>query len=319
MTGGPAVLLALGLAAGAAVLRPPAQGGGAPSVAMGVLVRPAAVTVGEPFTVTLRVRAPLGADIRLPVGPDSGQPVEAVDPRAVRATAAPPGTVERTAAYRLVAWDTGVQSSHLGDVVVTLDGRALRYPVSGDTVRVRSVLPADTALRTPRAARDVVLATRPWWLWALVGAAGAAVLWLIGWWWRRRRQRRLQPAPVDALVAARREFAHIEALDLLAAGEPGRHVALSVGVLRDYLAARIPAAGRSLTDPELLVALGDETAVPADRLAPLLAESDLIKFARRAVPNDRAAALGADARALVESIERRLAEQATAHAGERAA
>ena len=302
----------------AASAAPPAAGQGAPSgavagVSMGVLVRPATVTVGQPFSVIVRVRAPLGADIGFPVGPDSGLSVEAVDPRAVRA-ASDTGAVDRTATYRLVAWDTGGQSARLGEVVVTSNGQAVRYRIAGDTVRVNSVLPADTARRKPKPARDVMLAVRPWWQWALLGAAVAALLWAVTWWWRRRASRRGLAAPLAPIEAAHRAFARIDALDLLAAGERGRYVALNVDVLREYLAGRVHGAERSHTSTELLAALRDVSAVPAERLAPLLAEMDLVKFARRPVSLERAGEIARESRSLVDDVERTLAEQEAAAA-----
>jgi hypothetical protein len=279
---------------------------------MGVLVRPATVTVGEPFTVTVRVRAPLGADIGFPTGPDSGQSVEAVDPRAVRASP-DSGAVERTASYRLVAWDTGAQSARLGEVVVTLGAQATRYRIGRDTVHVNSVLPADTARRKPKAARDVVAATRPWWEWAVLAAAVAIALGALIWWWRRHR-RFAATVPVPAVVAAHRAFERIDALDLLAAGERGRYVALNVDVLREYLAARIPGIARSQTSEEMRSAVEHVATVPTDRLGPLLAELDLVKFARRPVTAERAGEIAAECRALVEDIERAVVEEAAAAA-----
>ena len=296
---------------------PAAQGGAMSRVELGIAVRPAVVTVGEPFIVTLRVRAPLGADIGMPVGPDSGLSVEAVDPRR-ETTASDTGFVERTAVYRLVAWDTGGQAARLGDVVITMNGRALRYAVAGDTVRVRSVLPADSSRRVPKAERDVLVAGLPWWVWALAALALALLTALVIWWWRRRRHARAGPtlAPIEV---ARRAFARLDALALAEAGERGRFVTLNEDVARDYLAARIPPALRSLTSTELLGAAHDVTAVPLDRLASLFAETDLIKFARRPVARDRAAELVAETRAIVEDVERTLVEQAAAEQAEKAA
>jgi hypothetical protein len=296
---------------------PAAQGGAMSRVELGIAVRPAVVTVGEPFIVTLRVRAPLGADIGMPVGPDSGLSVEAVDPRR-ETTASDTGFVERTAVYRLVAWDTGGQAARLGDVVFTLNGRALRYAVAGDSVRVGSVLPADSSRRVPKAERDVLVAGLPWWVWALAALALALLTALVIWWWRRRRHARAGPtlAPIEV---ARRAFARLDALALAEAGERGRFVTLNEDVARDYLAARIPPALRSLTSTELLGAAHDVTAVPLDRLASLFAETDLIKFARRPVARDRAAELVAETRAIVEDVERTLVEQAAAEQAEKAA
>jgi len=306
-----AVLLALLVLPQAALPAAAGQGGAVSRVEMGLAVRPEVVTVGEPFVITLRVRAPLGADIGMPVGPDSGLSVEAVDPRQ-ETTATDTGFVERTATYRMVAWDTGGQSARLGDVVITMNGRALRYAVAGDTVHVSSVLPADSSRRVPKPERDVLVAGLPWWVWALAALAAALLAALVIWWWRRRRHR-AHPGPERTPIQiARRAFARLDALALAEAGERGRFVTLNEDVARDYLAARIPAALRSFTSTELLGAVHDVTAIPLDRLASLFAETDLIKFARRPVTRDRANELVAETRAIVEQVERSLVEQAAA-------
>lgn len=297
------------------------QGGLAPQalpVQVGVRVRPDTVTVGEPFAIAIRVRAPRGASIAFPAGPDSGLSVEAVDPRSV-STAADTTAVDQTAIYRLAAWDTGAQAARLGGVVVTLSGSDRRIAIGGDQVYVRSVLPRDTALQVPKPARDIVPSRWPWWIWLLAGAALALALGLLFWWWRRRRRRR--PAPVaDAYEAARREFARIDALRLSEAGEAGRYVALNVEVVRDYLAERAPAAARALTSTELLHALHASALIPVAHLAPVLTEADLIKFARQPVTAARAAQLVTAARGVVEDTERALrAERERAAAAARAA
>ncbi|HWC44670.1 MAG TPA: hypothetical protein VG868_01035, partial [Casimicrobiaceae bacterium] len=63
-----AALVAMLIVPQAALAAHAPQGGAVSRVEMGLSVRPAVVTVGEPFVVTLRVRAPLGADIGMPVG-----------------------------------------------------------------------------------------------------------------------------------------------------------------------------------------------------------------------------------------------------------
>ena len=272
-------------------------------VQLGVLVRPDTVTVGEHFQVLVRVRAPRGSQLSFPPGPDSGLAVEAVDPRSVRVS--PDSSfAEETAVYTLVAWDTGWQASRLGNLVVTTDGVDRRVAITGDSVRVRSVLPADSALRVPKPARDILVAGRPWWHWLLAALAALALLALVIWWWRRRRPRTPESAGANAYETAVREFERIASLGLLDAGEPGRYVALNTDAARDYLAARLgDDAHRSLTSSELLASISGRAEVDVRRLAPLLAESDLIKFARRPVTQPRARELGDEARGVVDDVE----------------
>jgi hypothetical protein len=121
------------------------------------------------------------------------------------------------------------------------------------------------------------------------------------WWWWRRRRRPKMVLEQDAYERAVAEFARIDALGLVEAGERGRYVALSIEVLRDYLAARYSQAALSLTSTELTRSVRELPNVPGDRLTRLLTEADLIKFARRPVSGDRAREIGRDARAIVDA------------------
>lgn len=266
-----------------------------PRVQAGVRIQPDTVTVGDPFLVVVRIRAPRGAVIEFPQTPDSGSAVEAIDP--VQVSPADDTTaVEQTAVYRVAAWDVGPLRIPFADVLVRSDRSTQRVSIGGAEVFVSSVLPADSALWTPKPVRDVFSFGPPWWLWALLALAVAAIAFLIWWLWHRRRRR--PPVPVDAFVIAERGFERVEALGLVAAGERARHVALMVEVLRDYLAALSPEAATSRTSFELLSALRGTKIVPLTRLAALLSEVDLVKFAARHVAADRALELGAEARRL---------------------
>jgi hypothetical protein len=271
-----------------------------PAVQMGITVAPDTVTVGDHFTVQVRVRAPIGSTIEFPAGPDSGAAVEATDPRVIR-RGADSTAAELTAIYRLAAWDTGLVRLALGDARVA--GREERIvPLGGARVYVRSVLPADTAKQVPKPPRGILEAPRPWWHWLLLALVAAILLLLLGWWlWRRRRRGRGEPA-ADPLETAERELARIEGMGLLEAGERGRFVALVIEVLRGYLAARIPEAPASLTSSEVVRALRARAGLPAARVGALLYEADLIKFARRPVTAERAREIAAAARALVRDV-----------------
>lgn len=272
-------------------------GNGIP-VQAGVDVNRDTVRVGDPFIVQVGIRAPRGATIEFPPGPDSSNAVQALDPTREEDRPDSSGSVQRWAYYRVAAWDVGEQPIVLGDVVVRLGGEVRLVPLRGHSVFVASVLPADSALRVPKPARPIFSFALPlWWIWAL--AALALVLLLLFCWWWRRRRRNAPAMTIDPFAHAEREFARIERLGLVEAGERGRYVALTVEVLRDYLAARYDVAPLSLTSTELLAALRGRPALPFDRLNRLLGEADLIKFAKRPVTADRARELGRDARAIV--------------------
>lgn len=271
----------------------------APAVRAGTSVQPDTVTVGDPFLVTVRIAAPLGARITFPEVPDSGASVEALDPRQVR-TVPDSLAVQQVATYRFAAWDTGDQPIPLGDALVELGGAQRRVALGALSVHVRSVLPADSAQRVPKPARDIFVFGPPWWIWVVAALIAAALLGLVWWWWRRRQRR--EPRRVDPFEQATAAFDRVEALGLVSAGERGRHVALMVDVLRSYLAAILPEALESRTSTELLVALGARATVPTTRLATVLGEADLIKFARRSVTADRARALGEEARAIAMAV-----------------
>ena len=277
-----------------------AQGRGQPSfqVKAGVTIAPDSVRIGDPFRVTVGVRAPAGAAIEFPRALDTTAAVQSLDPVAVR-TSADTTVMEQYADYRVAAWDIGKQPIRLEDVLVRYEGQVRRITITGESVFVRSVLPADSTKRVPKPPRALIeLSVFPWWLWLLVAAAIIATILLI-WWWLHRRKKPPPPVIIDPYVRAEAEFQRIEALGLLDAGERGRYVTLMIEVLRDYLAARYAEAMLSLTSSELQRTLYDVPHVPQDRLTRLLTEADLIKFARRAVSGDRARELGREARAIV--------------------
>ncbi|MFN2397270.1 MAG: hypothetical protein ABR543_01295 [Gemmatimonadaceae bacterium] len=274
-------------------------------VSLGISVRPETVTVGDHFVLTVRVRAPRGATLAFPVGPDTGGSIESVSSRGVAsATPADSSFIEETASYRLVAWDTGQLAAGIGPVVVSTRAMRRTIPLNQLGVFVRSVLPRDTTLHIPKPARDIVVAVRPWWHWLLAALAVLALISLLVWWWIRRRRRVILPQRIDPFVHAEKEFARIDGLALIEAGERGRYVALNVEVLRDYLAARVPLADRSLTSTELVGALRSHDESQAERLSIVLSEADLIKFANRPVSIEGARRIALECSAMVRDVER---------------
>jgi hypothetical protein len=266
------------------------------------------VTVGDPFIVQVRIRAPAGSLVEFPPGPDTTAAVAPLDPRVVRASpadAASGDAIDSVATYRVAAWDIGPQAIDLGEAAVRTRAGVRRINVGRVQVFVRTVLPADTAQHIPKPARPLFATPGPWWWpWLPILLAAALIGGLLWWWWRRRRRTR-PTVTIDPYDLAEREFARIEALGLLEAGERGRFVALMVEVLRDYLAARVEIAHPSLTSSELVAAVRAAPGVPVDRLARVLAEADLIKFARRPVTAERARELAREARVIVQTMGRK--------------
>jgi hypothetical protein len=275
------------------------------SVMLGVRVAPETVTVGAPFQVLVRIRAPRGSRIEFSLGPDSTGAVQALDTRQVQDSPDTTGA-EAMATYRLAAWDVGSQQVLIPDAMVRFPSLALRpVPIAPLTVFVRRLVPPkDSARRVPKPARAVLMAVEPWW-WRWAVAVGALlILVLLLWWLVARSKRRTGPgAKRDPYEDALRELDQIERLGLIDAGERGRYVALVTQVVRDYLAGRIATASLSLTTMELVEALRADARVPLERLQGVLEESDQVKFARARVTAERAVAVASDARQVVEETD----------------
>jgi len=292
-----AALVALGAARAGAQNAPSAPASSSITVQAGAVVDRDTVTVGDVVRLTVRVQAPIGSTVNFPTGLDSLAPVQALEPPSVR-DGADSTVVDRIATYRLSPWDVGRQPIRLGDVVVQSDDGDRRVALTLPTLFVRSVLPADSALRVPKPARALlgVRAPVPWWWWALAALAVLAIG-LLAWWWIRRR--RVARPTGDPFADAEAGFARIERLRLVEAAEPGRHAALMTDVVRRYLAARHADATLAHTSGELLATVRGVPTVPVERLHRLLDEVDPVKFAAAPLATQRARELGEEAKAIV--------------------
>ncbi len=280
-------------------------------VQAGITLEKDTVAVGDVVRLTLRVRAPRGATISFPAAVDSLGPVQALEAPVVRDGSDSATAADRVATYRLAAWDIGVQQIKLGDVLVETDAGERRLTLSLPSLFVKSVLPADTALRVPKPARALIVPPTviPWWWWLLAALAVAIIGLLVWWLWRRRAR---AAAGGDPYVEAMAAFERVERLQLIDAGEPGKHATLMSDVVRRYLSGRLPDVSLALTSSELLnVARGAPT-IPQESLKTLLDSIDPIKFARAPLDGARARALGDAARTLVREEHRRAEDLAAA-------
>ncbi|MGH7652318.1 MAG: hypothetical protein ACREMS_10825 [Gemmatimonadaceae bacterium] len=270
---------------------------------MGYRVTPDTVIIGQPFNLFVKVLAPKGVRFEFAAGPDTTMQngVRPIELRGEKLVSMLGDTA--VALYHLVAWDVGVQPLRIPDVRVTYGSEERRPVLSGASVFVKSVLPADTALRVPKPPRPlIVLAVFDWWPW--IALLAAIILAILLWWaWRKYRNR--PKAPVDPYVRAQREFDRIQGLGLIEGGRGALFLALMVDVAREYVAARVPGVRRSDTTSELLLAMQPRDGVEAE-LPSLLERADLIKFARVDAGENDARDAGSTARAIVDHIEARL-------------
>ncbi len=273
---------------------------GAINAQVRVSVSPDTVTVGQPFTVSVRVQAPAAAVVRFPAVPDSGDAIEAVDPRTVTET--PGAAIDRTAVYRVVAWDLGDRRVALAPVMIALGGVEQRFELTVPTVHVRTLLPADSADRIAKPARDPLdTPSGLWKLWLLLAALAAV---LFGWYWNRRNAPKPPPAEREAFVVASTAFEALDRMALHEAGEPARHVIAHIDVMREYLGRRFPAAHQAQTPAEFARVLEtDEFPARHDRLVALLSRDADLRFASTALTPDEAAELATAAKRIVGSVQ----------------
>ena len=282
------------------LIAPPlgAQSGG---LQYGVVVVPESVTVGDPFRVVLRIRAPRGSVIEFPATPDSS---DVVGPLAALVVAAARDSTQadQSATYQLAAWDVGTVPIRFADILVRDGERVRRLSVGRDlSVVVTTVLPADSALRVAKPPRAVFAPEIPWWWWGLVAVAVALIAALCWWWWRQRGAPQ-STATVDPHAAALREFQRLDALGLVSAGELSQHAAIAAEIVRRYLASVCPLAHVALTTSEVAATLRGDGRVPLSTLQRLLHEVDLVKFAQERLSAERAQRIATDGRALVDRM-----------------
>lgn len=268
----------------------------AAQVQVGTSVRPETTTVGEHFVATVRVRVPVGTQVVFPVRPDTSAHVDSAA-ASTRSQASAPGYSESTVNYVLAAWDTGGQRLGLDSIAVIGPNGERYVQLTGFKVYVRSVLPADTALRKPKPFRPAIPVTPFDWLPWLIAAAAALLAALLAIIWRRWRRRRA--LGLSPLQVAERDFGRVESRRLIESGETEQYSVEMVAIVRRYLASVVPDATQSATTRELAFALRNSHIVPLRRLIDVLDATDLVKFARGRMTAERGREIGADARKIV--------------------
>lgn len=277
-----------------------------PVVQAGIVVQPDTVTVGDPFTITVRVRVPVGARVEWPRVTDTAATIAPRAPMMRRDGPSERTLREEIAEYQVAAWDTGLLATEWPAALVIVGADTVPVRLADARVYVQSVLSADTAEHLPRPAKPPFAQVGPWWnrWWpALLALAGLAALL----WWRARRRAPVVVVPaapvLDAYERAMAAFDRLERLALSDAGEHGRAVTLAVDIVRRYLLSRAPRASLAHTSAELLASVADDARVPVPSLVALLVDVDAVKYARQPLDASAALALIADAKALVQQVE----------------
>ena len=306
-----------------------------------VTASPETVTVGQHFTVTVRMHLPaaLQSAIHFPDGVDTltqnantsaSTSVTMSLGTGLRHDSIVNGFVDVTQTYQLAAWDVGAVPIGLADLVIGQTHIAL----ATRPIFVRSVLPKDSIAKLkaqPKAPRPlfrlIVIVRRVAQravqqhrvLSALIALLVAILAILLAVWARSRRQRKAA-ALIDWAQWAKHEFQRIEAMHLLEQGEPERHAILMTTVLRESLIHQFPSVRASATTRELAAILQRESLIPAERTLQLFERVDMFKFAGLDSEVVEAQTIGLEDEAIVDEIEaRRQAEIAARLAAEQAA
>ena len=286
-------------------------------VAVGVVVEPTSVTVGEVFTITLSASHPPDYHVIFPNPPDrtddgfeirSRRPVAAVDngDGTLTSSVIMEAALFRVGEHSTPALSVGARGPDGGDVVY----RPAR-PVS---ITVESVLDASAGgvggqAMIPPIAPQSEMSSPPIWPWF---AAGAMAMAIIAFFARRYWLGGNPPAPPLGAPAeiALAELDRIERLDLPAVGEFSRHYTLVSDCLRAFLNGQfgVPTMERATSEiaAEFRAAAAPESEISAAMA--VLEESDLVKFARLSPePSDAREAVSASRRT-VRDLSARLAE-----------
>jgi hypothetical protein len=264
--------------------------------AVQVGVDPDTVTVGDRFRAAVFVPLAGGqASVELPPAPDGRWQTVGEAQRTDSAGIA-------RIVIPMAAWVPGPGGSAQGEVRLTArDGTVSIVPIAIPLPFVRAVLPADST--RPRDPRDVVDVPRPPLPWAWMLAALLVLALLAGWMWIHRRRGGTRVA-ADARQHALAELDRVRASGLAEAGDLEGFYARTSAVLREFMASTDPMLGVDLTSRELMDRLSRNGSRPdeLERLAEVLADAELAKFARRAPSANRALDDWAAARHWVESF-----------------
>jgi hypothetical protein len=274
-------------------------------------VEPSEVTVGEPFKLTVEVTAPAKVSLELP-GKDAD-----LSPAEVRSfdrqeTEGAGGEGKVRLSYELALFEVGEREIK-GPAITYQEegGEATQVEWPAARVSVRSVLPEGAEdIKDIRGPKPMPLSG---WQWAGLIAAGLLLAGLVAAGivlWRRVRGREEEEQaapPLPAHLQALADLDRLEAEDLVSRGEIKEHYVRLSWIIRRYLWRRYRLAALEETTSMLARSLRASGRAPreAEGFLPLLAEADLVKFAKHRPEDARARGDVAAARRIVKATSPR--------------
>ena len=313
----PPVALAALVALAAVRGVPPVSAQTPSPVAVGVVVEPTSVTVGEVFTITLSASHPADYHVIFPKLPDrTDDGFEIRNQRPVAAVDNGDGTLTSSVIMEAALFRVGEHSTPALSVGArSPDGGGVVYrPARPVSITVESVLDGSAGgvggqAAIPPIAPQSEMSSPPIWPWF---AAGAMAMAIIAFFARRYWRGRNPPAPPLGAPAeiALAELDRIERLDLPAAGDFSRHYTLVSDCMRAFLNGHfgVPTMERATSEiaAEFRAAAAPESEIGG--AVAILEESDLVKFARLSPEPAEARAAVSASRRTVRDLSARLAE-----------
>jgi hypothetical protein len=267
-------------------------------------------TVGDRIPLRLAATYPADLELTLPELPAEWGPFEVLSQNLLPPNDNGDGTLTAIHQVIVTAWAPGEYPTPPFTV---------RYRDASDQLHEASIPPLSITVNSVLRQDDtqkrdlkpqVPLPRPPVWPWILGGLLLAALIGVVGWILLTRLLRRTTRAPVPTLTFDPRppheiaygELNRIADLTLPAQGELKRHYTLIADCMRAYVQGRYRIPALDQTTQELAASFR-QARVNRDHAGlfrDLLAEADLVKFARFRPPVDRAYAAIAEARHIVD-------------------
>lgn len=263
-------------------------------IGVGLTTESETVTVGDVLTFRLSVTHPADYHVVFPDVPSQWGEFEVRKTTHLPTEVGDDGTLLSTVLIEAVLFQPGVHSTPALSVAVRRpDGSVVNRPARPIEIEVASVLASGAnELKDIRPQAEVPFPTLPMtdaslrstWPWMLGGATGLLILLVIYLLWRRSMSQTIfEPQlALSPLETALQELDRIDKQNLPGQGRYLEHYSLVAKALRGYLFGQFRIPAPELTTEQSISVLDRRPVSPNDvrDLGEVLAEADLVKFAR---------------------------------------